>query len=1260
MGKKGGKKGKVEKVVENAEPLPTIPEEGDVNLEQANPEGQATTEVHQIESRKSLRKSKSILKEPSTADAQERRSRSKSVVIENVPIAETADNIRSSADTDNINEPDKTTDEQPQITFEPEITQDVPTEDKGKKAKGKKGKKDKKEDSEADETTEEGEVDEEKPQKKGKKGKKGKTATFKEQPAEVMAAPEEGVEAPIEGKKSKKKGKKDKTEKAEAVDAATETDGEMPQEGKSKTKKSNESIEKIEAEEGEPKKGKKGKKGIKGDKSMSSDMLRRKLDKTDSKLVSDRTKSFSFTAKEKSMESVQKSTGSLLKSTKRDKDEDETFKGITQHRTSSLKESSGIDIYRKRSSRLSATYSEISTETAEIIVEKDEKEVGKKKKDKKKGKKKAEEEELTEEEKEQRKLEKKAEKKALKAEKKAAKKAARLEALARKKAEKSLALGEDLDLKKKLDELKKAARALGIDEQTLAKSAAETEDQGVKKKQSKKDKAKISAEMAEKAKAEQEAQAKRLEELIKKKKEEERLAAIEKDKREIYEQGLRVEQLNDTYLLIAEVINSNVEAIREEKEILEWQKYIACGKLPNPAMCDQMNTYLHLWGIDLDKTSIEDASSRTADAIKLLTDLDELIDTVSPEDSSKLENWKWVRQLFRDYQASSLDVATYRLLRNVEHNLNRLNIPTADFNFKDDIVTLCIWLRVMLPIPLPNPRRPPKPRIDVTFKLMDVSVLFPFTIDCENAALRAMYLKYDHLSDLNENFYMPPVPDDYHMDLFSITKKEWQYKLKYKYDNRDKETKRSTRDEKLEVQEEVQLGSEIAEDNKSTPETEPMIKDEKKISIKSVEGEIIAPDETEPEIPIVPFKQLNPTASEFAISLEDQLYDSTRDQLRIEVPENVINLRKFVILGGVYHLNLLAQPPQPQNFITMDMTITGLYLPKKLEVLPFKVVYTPYVPPPDPEPSESNTSVRKLPEELEEEQKKMEEELDKLILINIKWPQHVIFLELPIVCRWDDVEKRWSSEEIHDVKHNEDKCMLSFRTGVFGIYALAAYRYSNLPFQAYDIKPEVDESVTVQLTAAILMLEFNVKNGLIAITQLQNSPNMTLQDCVGKYMKLHKLKRMMKEAGIDIFPEFDAFCYVEGSCEKQWAMEQHLYYNMAQISNCFNFAWSRWNLQAGRRQIVLQMRQYLPDKGKQKNHQMLLVTPLKAAFVDCTEVSPAFSDKDVESLKFCADLYHLMKISNGIFVRNKVSKTNKQNVYTLAQFLISIRVLSFS
>lgn len=127
-----------------------------------------------------------------------------------------------------------------------------------------------------------------------------------------------------------------------------------------------------------------------------------------------------------------------------------------------------------------------------------------------------------------------------------------------------------------------------------------------------------------------------MEEMIRKKKEEDRLAAIEKDKRETLEQGLRMEQLQDSAAVIEDIIHANVLITKEEKCELEvsqrfesgqglfnvefqWKKYLECGKLPNPAVCAEMNTYLHLWDIDLDKTKMEDASERTTDALKVLS-----------------------------------------------------------------------------------------------------------------------------------------------------------------------------------------------------------------------------------------------------------------------------------------------------------------------------------------------------------------------------------------------------------------------------------------------------------------------------------------------------------------------------------------------------------------------------------------------------------------------------------------------------------------
>lgn len=60
-----------------------------------------------------------------------------------------------------------------------------------------------------------------------------------------------------------------------------------------------------------------------------------------------------------------------------------------------------------------------------------------------------------------------------------------------------------------------------------------------------------------------------------------------------------------------------------------------------------------------------------------------------------------------------------------------------------------------------------------------------------------------------------------------------------------------------------------------------------------------------------------------------------------------------------------------------------------------------------------------------------------------------------MVCFWDKSRKVWTKAEIYDLKHNEEKGQLTFRTGQFGTFALATYRYSNLPYQAWEIRPEL-------------------------------------------------------------------------------------------------------------------------------------------------------------------------------------------------------------
>lgn len=67
-----------------------------------------------------------------------------------------------------------------------------------------------------------------------------------------------------------------------------------------------------------------------------------------------------------------------------------------------------------------------------------------------------------------------------------------------------------------------------------------------------------------------------------------------------------------------------------------------------------------------------------------------------------------------------------------------------------------------------------------------------------------------------------------------------------------------------------------------------------------------------------------------------------------------------------------------------------------------------------------------------------------------------MFLDLPTVCHWNKKRRVWMTEDVHDVKHIEEKNYLTFRTGRFGQFALAVNRYINFPFQAWELKPEAE------------------------------------------------------------------------------------------------------------------------------------------------------------------------------------------------------------
>lgn len=142
-----------------------------------------------------------------------------------------------------------------------------------------------------------------------------------------------------------------------------------------------------------------------------------------------------------------------------------------------------------------------------------------------------------------------------------------------------------------------------------------------------------------------------------------RQKGIEHEKQQKLEQQMREEQLTKSTEEIFELNQYNEVLAKAERAKLEWELYTACGKLPNPSLCDQINTYLHIWSSEIENTTVPVASKRTSDVIKLLNDLEDLIDDSTYESAQTIENWLWIYKMIKEYQSRSLDVATYKLLK---------------------------------------------------------------------------------------------------------------------------------------------------------------------------------------------------------------------------------------------------------------------------------------------------------------------------------------------------------------------------------------------------------------------------------------------------------------------------------------------------------------------------------------------------------------------------------------------------------------------
>ncbi|XP_043528428.1 dynein axonemal intermediate chain 7-like isoform X1 [Frieseomelitta varia] len=735
---------------------------------------------------------------------------------------------------------------------------------------------------------------------------------------------------------------------------------------------------------------------------------------------------------------------------------------------------------------------------------------------------------------------------------------------------------------------------------------------------------------------------------------------------EAEEAANRQRQLKQTHAVLSQHWTAFTENMLQLEQEENWARYMTCDGLPDPGSLPDMNTFLFLWSLKSEEATMNTIEEKCRVITHLLSKIDRIIRFSTMISKEYVAECESIAAKLRNELQRWIDLACYQLLRNIEANMVREDIKITRYVCVTNKAVCCVWAPIALPIGLKRQiadRERPSIfvsrktiEIEIEFEEMKLTIKMPSDFDCHQMAIRGLWFAYDHHSVEADSYRMPSLPDylfdlwNPSLDLLEYSAREHAEKLRLREEQAEERRLRLEEKKAILGRMEYPPVSPRRDKRKKGKKT-------KGHSAKNYESEFEAtlatmlPSKSE----LLPYL---PTPGEIIRETEEKAMSESKKLLFTRCEETEVNLRKYRILGGVFRVDLLYQPPQPKD-LGKDKYLTTLELPKEPKFVPFLRSYETPQPAPDSE---------RTPEVIEAEMKALELAMDALILLTLKLPETVFWFEPPVVAHWLPEKKMWSTKYVHDVKFNEEKQTIAFRVGRLGIHGLAGYKFANLPFQSWELKPEAGKSgrlhagVVLTVTAATIQAEFVIREDRVCLNSFTGAASIPLKETLGKYLELECLIERLQQDGLDLFPERDAASYLKGLPIKHPITEKHLRECMALLSTSYVFSWSRWNASRSFREIVLQFKEIHGCVAKERTNLMLLVTPSRTMRIRCTEMSPEFSDLPLEDedTKFYADLYRLALNTAGIKTRLLIGQISYKLASTVARLLERTNVISMS
>ncbi|XP_074050332.1 dynein axonemal intermediate chain 7 isoform X2 [Macrotis lagotis] len=699
---------------------------------------------------------------------------------------------------------------------------------------------------------------------------------------------------------------------------------------------------------------------------------------------------------------------------------------------------------------------------------------------------------------------------------------------------------------------------------------------------------KLKEEEEARLKAEQEAAEKFHKQQIEKLKWE---ALIEKD------QQRRTEELEELYLL--ESCFAEAEKWKKELRVLsKWKHYIECDGTPDPCIAQEINTFISL----LKEKRNEDMNA-VMKASKLILSLIEkleltLLDTPMHElTDEQVAQYQGSILELQELLQFKFDEATEALLKEAS-SLVDTDSGNMEKTIKGEDITLYVWA---------NLKKNPKYR-RIKFGDSQVGFEIPKALASNDIAFRIFHTNYDHLSPL------PVIPRPEKPKFVEITTEETsEEETPEDIEITQAAPEEATEEHKVETPLVPELEIKTEESLITIKKSTSLMKEEAEVKkeesdISSLKSESVLSG----LMTTIPEKSVLYTVTE---TIDD---------------EDVIDLKGFTPLGGIYYLNILHLPPQckqAKSWTIVELISGGLktfaYPPDTRD--DFSELENPYQP----------------------------------IEISIELNRNVVFFEKPMVARWESEGKVWRTDGFIGLSYDMQERTVTFSLEAVYPITLIQDNHIHMPYESWELRPVDLNEAVLNITTTFTDIDIQIKDNQCMLAAVELGDEYELSHLLGKWMTITSLIIAMKNTGLNIFPSECSHTYVAVN-NKNPFIEVGCYRQMALVASVFAFSWSKWNKISGPEKIVFKASEVKKKYVKDDEWSHYMFNGERAQKLKITELSEEFSEELEDDSEFHSTLYHMIKDFTSETGMEKIQTTNHLFIDSVCKLLHSTRVLTYS